>query len=241
MKGTFIQSGIQYTLDVKGESWKQGERIMGSLNIESQESLDLSNTGVFLAYVNSKKFKAKDDKAFKILDEVLCEENSTRFQFQLSKNCPITESLGSLYVLCGPKDQFYEGGHLELQVTPHKIITEFMQILEFQYRFKFKPLKNKKDYIEGTIVVPDSKKYTSVQQFKLHMKMTNEILQLKFQFKLKKVDFSSRAMGTTNENLEVTREISPDDYLIYGDSINQDGICKHMDEVLEQIKVKSII
>lgn len=241
MKSTFIQDLAEYTIDLRGESWTQGSRIMGSLKLKPKAELDLSTIGVYLAHVNSKKFKAKDNKAFKIIQEKICEEDNTRFQFQLPKDCPITETTGGLYIVCGQKDKFFDGGHIELKVTPHKIIKELIQIFEFQYRFTFKALKNKAGFLETIVKMPDAKKYTSVQQLKLQMKMQEDTLSLKFLFKLKKIDFSSSSLGAIDEQLEIVKELTPEDYQIYGDAINQEGICKHIDEVLDKAKLKSFL
>ena len=251
MKGTFNHSPLEYSLNIRGESWKQGERLRGSLKVKntSSEELNLSNYGVTLAFGDIKKLHSKKDKAFTNSAEVLFEdlllapnsEENLSFQFQLDKDCPITEKASSLYVLCGEPEKPFEGGLLQLAIAPYTVISNFTHVLETIYRCKIKSLKNKKGQIEAKVQVPDSKSYAAVQALSLLMRLTGDQLELSYTFKLKVTNFEHGIMGTKDEVREIKSVLSPDQYQIYGDSPNQEGIGKAIDEVLEQIKTKSFL
>lgn len=252
MKGTFFQKPLEYTIDIRGESWTQGSRLMGSLNVKNHndEDVDLSTIGVFLAHVDSKKFKAKNEKAFSIREDSLFDSGTTlskdevktcRFQFQLPKDCPITEKSGSLYLVCANKSNLFNGGHLELNITPFKLIMDFIQVLEFQHRFKIKSLKNKKDSIEATIAVPTTKDLTSVQKLKILLRMNGEDLETVFQFKLKKAVYGEGGVSTEDVDLNIERVLTKADYEIFGDAFNQEGVSNIVNEIMGKVKVKSFV
>ncbi len=73
MKGTFFNKPLEYKIDIKGESWGQGSKVAGTLSISNHgtDEIDLSQIGCHLCFTNIKKLKAKDVKAFQLIDSIL--------------------------------------------------------------------------------------------------------------------------------------------------------------------------
>lgn len=244
MKGTFFAKPLEYKLHVEGESWTQGSSVKGTLSVEnhSSDSVDLSKIGCHLCYCNSKKLKARDIKAISCTESVLIAEGSREleFDFKLTDDCKITENTGSYYIICGDLENPFDGGMLELNVTPAVTIVSFVEVFEQFFRFKFKKYKSKKEYIDAQVVAPSSKEWSRIQKLNLQMKMDGKNLEIKFIFSLKNVAFESSNATTKDAALEICKVLSERDYSIYG-STNQDGICKVINEVLDQVKLKPFV
>jgi hypothetical protein len=244
MKGTFFKKPLEFSLNIEGESWNQGETVSGTFKVQSHSDQlpDLIQVGCHLCFCNIKKFKAKDPKSITVLESILFSPNQSEldFNFKLNDNCPITDTTGSLYIIYGDIDSPFESGFLQLNITPIKPIIYFTQILEQFYRFKLKAFKNKKDCIEAMVSAPDSREWTSIQKMAIQLKLKNDELIIKFIVNLKKLDFSNNHHKTKDEKREMSKTLTKEQYELYGIA-NQDGIKKVIDEVLSEIKIKPII
>jgi len=252
MKGTFFQKPLEYNLEVTGESWSQGDNVKGELIIKNHDSskLDISNIGCHLCFVDIKKMKAKNEKAFTFIESIVCSENDKlssdepvelKFDFKLKSDCQITDTGSSLYILCGDKNAPFEGGLLQLNIKPVKAILGFVETFENFFRFKFKPFKNKKDAIEAKVVAPTSKEWSSIQQINLKMRMVDSSLELSYLFKVKKISYDSAVMETKDTKIEIKKTLTKKEHSMFGDMPNQDGIMKSINEVLEEVKVKPLV
>jgi hypothetical protein len=244
MKGTFFKKPLEFSMNIDGESWNQGENISGEFKIidHSAQNSDFAMMGCHLCFCNIKKFKAKDSKAITVVESILLKPNQSelKFNFNLQDNCPITDNTGSLYIIYGDINSPFESGFLQLNVTPIKPILYFTQIFEQFYRFKLKSFKNKKECIEALVNAPDSREWTSIQKMAIQLKLSKEELDIHFIVNLKKLDFSDNHHKTRDEKREITKTLTKDQYELYGIA-NQDGIKKVIDEVLNEIKIKPII
>jgi len=244
MKSVFFEKPLEFTINISGESWKQGENISGTLSVKNH-STEVSNHddyGVFLCVGDNKKIKKKDEKSFTILNETLFgESKELTFSYDLDTNCPITEKSGGIYIVCGRRDELLLGQHLALQVSPSKVISSFIEVIENFLRFKVKSIKTKKGSLEATIAVPTTKDYSKIMQFKLGFSSNEGKLILKYQFKIKSISFEGGFTSTKDSKQEFTQEFSPKDYLSYGDSLNQDFVIGKLNEIIDQVKLKPII
>jgi len=251
MKGTFFNKPLEYKIEIDGESWTQGSKVTGNIIIvnHSKRPVALNKNGCHLCFTNIKKLKAKDTKAFNLIESILFEQDQVDakseirldFEFNLKEDCPITENTVSLYIVCGVMETAFDGGQLQLKIIPIKVISNFIEIFESFFKFKFKTLKNKKEFIEAKIVAPDSKEWTSVQGINLQMKMQDTNLILNFAFKLKKLDYTAGGMDTKDVNLDIARILTKKEYSSFSESPNQTLISKAITEVIDQVKLKPII
>jgi hypothetical protein len=244
MKGTFFNKPIEYNINISGESWKQGDQLSGTFTVieHSKVGINKSKYGCHLCFCKIKKFNSKDIKAIKVLEskKLISDKNELNFTFDLRQNCPITDSIGSLYIIYGDIDSPFESGSLQLKITPISPILYFTQIFEQFYRFKLRAFKNKKDNIEVLVIAPDSKEWVGIQKMAIQMKMVGDELNLLFNINIKKLDFSNDLNKTKDEKIEIIKVLTKNQYELYGIA-NQDGIKKVIDEVLNEIKIKPII
>lgn len=249
MRGTFFQKPFEYNIEIQGESWKQGDQLKGTCVFKnhSADSVDLSQFGLGIGFADHKKIKAKDPKALKVIQEIEINagqvnansEQTIEFDLSLEKNNPISENTKGVYFYVGPKENLFDGGILELPIQPIAILTDFLEIFKRFFRFEVKALKNKKDYIEAKMMAPGSKEMGAVEQLMLLLKIEDDLIKLDYQFKIKKLAYDTGDVKAKSEKLSIKSEIPKNQYLAFGDSLNQEGIQQAITEVLDQVKRKT--
>lgn len=244
MKAQFFNKPLNYTLNLDGDEWSQGSVIQGDLNVSntSSDSIDLTKLGAHLCYCQNKKLKAKDPKGIQILQSslFLSGKNDLKLNFTLEPNSPITDSSGSLQILCGDIDDPFRCGMIELKVSPAKVIEDFIEVFELYYRFKFKSLKNKKNFIEAQVSPPTTKEWAKVQKMNLQMELNGEDLVVKCICSIKTLSFDTTIHKTKDEKKEILMNIVKKEHTQYG-AVNQEGIKKHISKMLEELKLKPIL
>ncbi len=251
MKGTFFQQPLEFSLDIQGESWMQGQEIKGNLIIRNHgaDDVDLSHYGVTLAHTDAKKLKAKNEKAFSNKEKhpfpngtklSPSEEKNLEWQFTLSSDCPITEKSSSPYIFCGNHEDLFEGGHLELQVDPIEILSKYIEIFENFFRFKRKTLKNKKGFIDVAYTCPGGKDMGQIEKLNQQLRIIDGRLQINWLFKLNKLGYDEGRVVEEKVEKVYEQTLESKQYSIYGDSPNQDGIIASINEILDQAKKKDI-
>ena len=234
MKGFIINNGVQYSCDLAGESWKQGDTIKGTIEIQSSEI----PSRIVLASGQKKKITTKDPKAYTVLEtkEFEVSDETSPFEIILDEDCPIS----GMYILFGAGDELHSLGSLELPVEPARAITSFLEVLNTFFKFKVKgSLKsNKQGFVEAKIGIPTSQEYSNVVSLKLLLKMNDKNLNVSYNFEVNKVNYVDGDAKLQKVKVVFDEKITPTDYLIYGDSINQDGLMKSISPILEQVKKK---
>lgn len=246
MKGTYFQKPLEFNLFIEGESWGQGDLIKGQLKVKnhSPEDIDLSSFGVQLAWGEDKKLKDKSKDSFSILSEKSFDkevlkkeaEESLEWEFKLGEDSPITEKKASLYLLYGNEEGVWQGGQLHLKIVPHKMITDFFNVFETFFRFKVKDFKNKKGFIDAKMIPPNNKDFISVKSLNCQIKTVDKNLDLKFIFKLKKLNYAQNEMTLKDETKTIEKSLGPKEYLMYGKDMDQDKIQKLLQSVLDEVK-----
>lgn len=249
MKGTFFNKPLEFSLNVDGESWKQGEHISGNLIIKNHgpSEVGLAEFGVSLAYGDSKKVKAKNDSAFQTINNSLFdtnskissgEESNLVWKFHLDSNCAITEKKGSMYVICGAEKTASGVGQLQLQITPQETLTNFLEIFKLFFNFKIHSMKNKKGALEVKLMAPQSKELSAVEHLLLLMKMDGDDLILTYNFKVKKLSYAETVVSVKSQNIDFSQTLKPEQYKMFGDSPNHDGMKSAISEIIDQVRRK---
>ncbi len=243
MKSTYFSKPLEFSIEVIGESWKQGDSISGSVEVKnhSGEDIDLTQYGLFLCIADIKKVQKKDMKGVEILQECSIENSHQEFNFTLDENCPITQKSSGPYLICAKKDELLDGHFLALNVVPSELVSNILEVIENFMRFKVKSLKPKKGSLEAVITLPTSKDFVSISQFKLNLIKEQDNLKLDYFFKVKKVCFDGGVTSTKDETKKFSTTLTPKEYLIYGSSLNQDKIVEKVNSILNEVKLKPIV
>ena len=251
MKVTTIQKPLEYTIEAMGEKWRQGDKLKGTLKIKNHgtEKILLPILKVNLCEGHYKKIKAKDSKGWVIVDThdfsgnlgiEPAEENTYSFEFMLSENCSVTDKNGSLYLAFYDKEEILPTGNIELVIEPKLVIKEVLQILENFLRFKVKEIKSGKGVLEVKLIPPSSRELSNLDGVTLSISEVDKNLNFKYFFNLRSLDLAGPAMQVEKKTKEIVQTFNSKQYLIYGDSINQDFIIESVKGVLDGVKTKTL-
>lgn len=248
MRGTFFQKPLEIVLELKGESWFQGDVIQGtvSLKTSSEKSYELDGLGLYLIFGEPKKMLKKSPKAYEVLEQIdldkhcVSDEMSvTEFSLKLPDCCPISEKSKGIFLVFGAKDDLFSAPRLELPIQPKKTILQFLEVFETFERFKSKGVKNKKGALEFKMLPPDSKDYAAVDSLLLLIKEEDQKLILDYLFKVKKLEYGEIGVESVASKLAFHDELSKSQYHSFGDSVNQEGIQAALKQILDQVKSKT--
>lgn len=246
MKGTFFSKPLEWNIETTGESWKQGSQIQGTLKVKNHgtESVDLSTAGVGLAFCDIKKIQSRADGAFAPQSHVSFnqtvdagKEIELPFSFDLDSNSPISDKKNSFYL--GYGENFY-GSTLQVKVEPQELYSQVVGLLDTFHRFKVKEIKTAKKGVEYKFAPPVSREMANLDGLLLTFTMQGEELQLLFQFQVKKLDTASVTTKVSKETVKVERLLLPKEYSLGRGMINQDKLLKTLEEVIGQVKLKSV-
>lgn len=242
MKGFFKINNNQTEVEIFGESWARGSELNAKIIFSGEADTRVALICA-LALVDKKKFKAKDEKAFKILKEstvdVSPETKEIDFQYNLKLSDPISEKTKSLYFIVANSEQLFDGGHLELEITAQPLFLGFLKIFENFFRFKVKEAKNKKDWVDYKMIGPGTKELSAIDQLNLQMKEDDGKLYLNYIFKLKKLKYELGDVKASSEKSEIEDHIPLDRFHLIGDSLDQNKVMNKIQEVLDQVKRKT--
>jgi hypothetical protein len=252
MKSTIILKPVEYNLEALGESWRQGEKLQGSLTLKNHglEKIELKGVKINLMSGQYKKVKARDPLCFEtILEQHLVidlsllpsAEQSFNFEFVLPLDCRITDKDGSLYLGYFHLDEKNPTGQLELKIQPRLMIMQFLEIMDNFLRFKIGAMKFAKGQVEVKLTPPASREFGQVDGLLLKLKESEGQLYLEYQFSTKKIEMVGSSMSTEKKISKYEQTISSKVFYIYGNSVNQDGIIEVVNSILKEVKPKLLM
>lgn len=249
MKSTFIIKPLEYSIEVIGERWRQGDKIKGSLKINnhSTEKIALDHCLISLCEGHYKKIKAKDKNGWKEVSVIKLDEKislnetseiSFPFEFILSENCLITDKGGSLYLAFFENNEDLPVGHIELIVEPKLVISQVLEIFENFIRFKVAQMKSTKGMVEVKLNPPAGRDFSTIDSLVLNVSEIDKNLTMKYLFNTKVLDMSTGTMQAQKKVKEIDQVFNSKQYLIYEQSLNQDFIIQSINTVITEIKPK---
>ena len=247
MKGTFFNKPLEWNIETQGESWTQGSPISGRLTVKNHgtEKIDLTGSGVALAWAEIKKVHTRTQGALKFESQQILEQpilapgemTSIDFTLTLPANCPVTDKKASYFLAYGKS---CEENHLQLKVEPRVLFTKIAGLLDTFHRFKLKEVKSAKAGVEFKLLPPTARDMANLDGLSLVFAVDQDTLMLNFEFQVKKLDTSSITTKVSKEVVKIQKTLTPKEYSLGKEMINQDGILKSLEEVLREVKIKSV-
>lgn len=247
MKGTFFSKLLEWNIETVGESWQQGEILKGLLKVKNHgtEKVSLNDCGVVLAYADIKKVHSRSEGAlkpeskatFKEVDLLPGSDSQIEFSFSLGPNGPITDKKASYYLGFGKN---FSESQLQVKVEPKNLYTKVVGLLDTFHRFKLKETKAARKGVEFKLLPPTSREMANIDSLLLTFSMKEENLVLKFDFQLKKLDTSSITTKINKESVSIEKSLTPKEYSLGRDMINQDQLLKTVESVISDVKIKAI-
>lgn len=246
MKGTFFARPLEWSIETQGESWQQGSVVSGTLKVKNHgpEKLPLTRAGVGLAYADIKKIHSRTEGALDLKAEWAMEKDSiapgesleSNFSLNLPENCAVTDKKASFYLTYG---QNLTEGHLQLKVEPLALFSKVTNLLDTFHRFKLKEVKAAKNGVDYKFLPPASKDMANLDALTATFSLKNQVMKMVFEFQVKKLDTSSVTTKINKETVKLTRELSPKEYSLGRDMINQDQLLKVLESVLNEVKLNN--
>lgn len=247
MKGTFFNKPLEWNIETTGESWQQGETLKGTLRVKNHgtESLDLSHSGVGLAHADIKKVHSRSEGALRPEATITFSEKELSpgaeaqldFSFPISANGAVTDKKSSYYLCFGRN--FVES-QLQVKVEPKALFSKIIGLMDTFQRFKVKEVKATKKGVEFKLLPPTSREMANIDTLLLTFSMEEENLSMKFDFQVKKLDTSSVTTKVNKESVSLQRTLSPKEYGLGRDMINQEHLLKTLESVLAEVKMKAV-
>lgn len=247
MKGTFFSKPLEWNIETAGEAWEQGQELKGTLTVKNHgaEKISLEGSGVGLSFSDIKKVQTRAvgalvpelKETFSTLELSSGSEESLPFTFKIPINGQISDKKTSFYLTYG-KD--YIESQLQIKVNPKELFSKVIGLLDTFYRFKQKDLKSTKKGIEFKLIPPTARDMANIESLLLLFSMKEDVLSMKFDFQVKRLDTSSITTKINKESVSVVKELTPKDYSLGRDMINQDKILKTIEEVINEVKMKAV-
>jgi hypothetical protein len=247
MRGTFFNKPLEWNLETEKESWFQGEHIKGSLRLKNtgKDSILIENAGVALAYAEIKKVHARAEGALKTKEHMTFpnlnlssgESQELQFNFQLDPNCPITDKKASCFLSYGLG---CAETHLMLKIEPKILFGKVVGLLDTFHRFKLKEFKAAKTGVEYKLIPPTSRDMANLESLNVVFSMTGENLQMDYDFQVRKLDTDSPTTKVNKVGIKIQKILSPKEYSLGKEMINQDAILKSLETAISEVKLKSV-
>jgi len=247
MKGTFFSKPLEWNIETSGEAWQQGETLKGTLTVKNHgtESIDLSGSGVGFGEADIKKVQTRAEGALKPSQSCEFPEKTLSpggvanldFTFQIGPNAAVTDKKSSFYLMYGKN--FIET-QLQVKVEPKALYQKIVGLLDTFNRFKLKEFKSSKKGVEYKMIPPTSREMANIEALLLTFSMQEDFLTMKFDFQVKKLDTSSVTTKINKETVSVEKTLSPKDYSLGKDMINQDQLLKQIESAMSEVKMKNV-
>lgn len=247
MKGTFFNKPLEWNIETHAESWNQGDKITGTLKVKNHgpEAITLNESGVALAHAEIKKVHSRTEGAFKIdakeefKDSQIAPQETKELPFSLNlpPNCAVTDKKASYFLSYGKN---FSESHLQLKVEPKVLFNKIIGLLDTFHRFKLKEVKAGKQGVEYKLLPPTSREMANLESLNLNFSMAEDNLKMDFDFQVRKLDTASVTTKVNKASVKLQRVLTPKEFSLGRDMINQDQLLKSLESVLSEVKLKSV-
>jgi hypothetical protein len=247
MKGAFFNKPLEWSIEITGESWQQGQTLEGILTVKNHatEAVHLSEAGVGLAFAEIKKVHARSTNAFKFEQRIPFERQKLdagqsqqlHFKLVLPENSPVSDKKSSYFLTYG---QSFQENHLQLKVVPQEIFNKIIGLMDTFFRFKLKEYNSSKTGVEFKLLPPTAREMANIEALLLDFSTHDEVLKLTFNFQVKKLDTTGVINKINKETVSIPKELSPRQYSLGKGMINQEVLLKFIEEVISEVKLKSV-
>jgi hypothetical protein len=219
VRAVSFQTPLELILNVQGEEWRQGEAVHGNVIVKNRGAapISLSQFSVRLARGKLSKVRQKTAGAFEVLrtaelrlpPEITAGgEAQAEWSFQTDRNAPITDSLGSLFLLYGNAQSPEAQGNLQLSFVPEPLIAELLRTLEIQFRFVLKGTKFSKGRVEAKLSPPASRAFSTLEGLVMAFTFEGDTLLAEYAFHVKKLEATAAAVDMKKEARELEQRFT---------------------------------
>ena len=181
MKGFFFAKPLEYRMETPAEELVQGQSFQGTLQVVNRGGTEEKPLvlEVGLAYGDLKRIKQNEPDAFNLLErhelaEGLTlapnEEHKAEWEFALASDCPITSSVGCLFLLYGGNlDEPGRWSRIDLRVDLGPELQTFITTLENHFAFEAKSKHYQEGFTEVRFKPPST--YPTLEELSVLMRV----------------------------------------------------------------------
>jgi hypothetical protein len=244
MRSTFFDRPIEYQLLCSQEEWLQGDPVNGVLTMRNlhKEVADITVAQVLLAYGNFRRVKANEPDCWEVLRREKLTENmqleghqsaELEWKFRLPTDAPITDKSGSLFLLFGGADTLTRGGRLDVRTNLIEVLQSFLQTFVTQFHFLQKYTKHKDGWTEVKLEPPTaSREFPNLEHVLCYLRLLDDRLELRYKCKIKTLKRDGETMKVRGKNLEISQNLTRDEYLQGSGFPNRNKFREVIDEAL---------
>ena len=245
MKGFFFAKPLEYRMETPAEELVQGQSFQGTLQVVNRGGTEEKPLvlEVGLAYGDLKRIKQNEPDAFNLLErhelaEGLTlapnEEHKAEWEFALASDCPITSSVGCLFLLYGGNmDEPGRWSRIDLRVDLGPELQTFITTLENHFAFEAKSKHYQEGFTEVRFKPPST--YPTLEELSVLMRVREkEGMTLKFICTLKGLS-RSRDRKLTRRKVEVERTLGKKEFLLPGGQPNRPHFRELFGAVLKEV------
>ncbi len=240
-----LQKSLEYTVSVDGERWIQGESMKGAMTIKNHGDKSVVIDEILISFAHGvfRKVRNNDDSAWKDISTIILAENERiesgsemqyEWGFDLRDDCPITDNIGSMYLIYGVDKNPVECGKLQLNIDIKPVMAFFLEMFENFFRFKIGPKKFKNGFVEIKMIPPKSREMSALDGLNLQLKQLGDELTVKYIFKTKALESNAGDVKIEKKKKEFEQILTSKEYMIYG-SFNHDGVKKAIGEIVQNV------
>lgn len=246
MKGLLFQQGIESRLEILGEGFRQGDSISCSLTVKNGSKFDLPTDQLLFALTEAdlKKVAKKDFSAYETIypteigdSGVIApgEQRTFAREFPLDINCIISDSAQSICVVFGLNTGEFTGGQLQVPVTPHADIEGILTVVETSFQFDPRGQKSKSGWVVARLKAPAGGKFKTVDELELGFRFQGDKLQLRYNFKVKRLEAGPSTLAIQKKKLEFKRDLERSDYFSKAGYIDSKLLEPILEETLSRV------
>src|SRR5690606_658995 len=114
--------------------------------------------------------------------------------------------------------------------------TKIISLFDTFFRFKVKEIKGSKSGVEYKLIPPTSRELASLEHLILELAMKDETLVMNYKFSVKKLDMRGISTKMGKEKVKDVMELSPKEYSLGRDMINQDSLLKSIEAAHTKVR-----
>jgi hypothetical protein len=257
MKGIFFKKPLEYSVEIQGEIFNQGDLLKGNISLKNHGAnlQQIPQINLSIKMGDTKKIKVKHEKSFvQIVDLINIENVNIKanetyqqdFEINLENSMKISESnqtpFITVYDLLEGNDNSKEDwpiGIIQLDIKPHDTLIKIVEMIQRFHRFQLKTIKNKGSVINFKLMPPKSQEMNHLIQLDLEGSIdSKQNLIMKFNFKTNKINMQASSLAFIKESSKSELSSESKDYLLNPTSINQDYILKKLESIFDELKNK---
>jgi len=241
MKGIFIHDGCEYSVEVKGDTFLPGDVLPVQISVTCRTSpREVPPLTLELVQGDLKKVKAKASDAWKLVESypvelhghlAAGEGRTASLELSLSKNCPITESTKSPYILLRADEVL---GHLLLKINLHPYLNGITRTLESTHQFVQKAPKWASDRVQLKFAPSSARRFSFVTELVVSVGFEGDDLDVLYKFTMKKLD-AEGPLKMTKRAHEVFQRLEASRYLVDGKYLDYDYFDRMVGAALDEV------